>query len=155
MALTAAQKATLKTDILANGDATAFYTNGDLTGLAALYNALASPAFIVWRTNIPTSDVKKAVNWTEYIGRSVGERSAFELIISNGIVDASQPNVRAGFNDIFSGQQGVNTRTALLALAKRSCTRGEKVFATGTGSDAVPATLTFEGLIAESDLIGL
>jgi hypothetical protein len=46
----------------------------------------------------------------------------------------------------------VNTRAALLALWKRLATRGEKLYATGTGSDAVPGTLTFEGNISARDV---
>lgn len=155
MALTDAQKATLKAAILADSGAAPLYTNGDLTGLADYLNAPASPAFIVWRTDVPTKDIKKAINWSEYIGRSVGERGAFELIISNGIVNAADLNVRTGFTDIFSGPSGANTRAALTAIAKRTATRAERVLATGTGSDATPGLLTFEGLLPVSDLIGL
>ncbi len=35
---------------------------------------------------------------------------------------------------------------------KRTATRGEKVFATGTGSDASPATLNYEGAISYNDV---
>lgn len=153
MALTAAQKATVKADILASPDLNALPKNSDgFFAMAELYNVQAVPDFTVWRSNIPTSDVKKAINWTEYIGRSVGERSAFELIVSNGIVNASDANVRAGFADIFSGPQGATTLAALTAIAKRLATRIEKLLATGTGSDGSPATMGFEGLISGLDI---
>jgi hypothetical protein len=155
MALTSAQKQTLKAAILADPAISQTFTDGNLQGVADYYNALASPAFIVWRTDVPTKDVKKALVWTEYVGRSAGERDAFALMISNGIVNAADTNIRAGFNDIFSGPSGVNTRAALVAIAKRSATRAEQLFATGTGSDAVPATMTVEGSISYTELIGL
>jgi hypothetical protein len=47
--MTSAQKATLKTAIQADPTANTFYVNGDLTGLAAYLNALATPVFRVWK----------------------------------------------------------------------------------------------------------
>jgi hypothetical protein len=61
-------------------------------------------------------------------------------------------SIRAFFDDIFSGAGGTNTRAALLVLWKRLASRVEQLFATGTGSDAVPATLGFEGPISVNDV---
>ena len=153
MALTTTQLQALKAEINADPVLSVQPLNSDgAFFIANELNKLASPAFIVWRTNVPTSDVKKAVVWTEYIGRSAGEQNAFALMISNGIVNASDANVRQGFADIFSGPSGVNSRANLTAISKRSSTRAEKVLATGTGSDASPATLTFEGSLSFQDV---
>ena len=85
MALTAAQHVVVKADILANPDLAAQPAGADGSfEIARLYNLEAVPVFVVWRTDVPTKDIKKAINWTEYIGRSVGERAAFELIIEIG-----------------------------------------------------------------------
>jgi hypothetical protein len=151
--LTTDQLQALKADILADPVLAAQPMNDD--GHAAIrdaYNLIASPVWRVWRTSVSTAEVKDAVNWTEYIGRSVGERSAFELMIANHVINPARANVRQGISDIFSGTQGQVTRTALLALAKRDATRAEKLFSTGTGSDAVPATMTFEGSLSYSDV---
>jgi hypothetical protein len=67
-------------------------------------------------------------------------------------VNPSLIDVRQMFDDIFSGAGGTNTRANLLALWKRLATRGEKIFATGTGSDPSPGTLTFEGNISYQDV---
>lgn len=151
--LTPAQLATLKADINAAGDLNIYPNSPDGNyAIAALYNVLASPDFIVWKTSIPTSDVKKNVVWTEYIARSVGEQNAFQLMIADGTVNASDLNVRSGFVDIFSGPGGATTRTNLTALAKRKASRAEKLFATGTGSDATPATMSFEGALSYFDV---
>lgn len=153
MALTSQQKTTLKAHIDASGDLNVFPNNSDgAFAIAALLNLPSAPAFIVWRTDIPTSDVKKAIVWTEYIGRSAGERDAFVLMTSNGIVNAADANNRQGFLDIFSGPSGAVSRANLTALAKRTATRGEAVLATGTGSDASPGTLTFQGAISFADV---
>lgn len=153
MPLTSAQLQALKAEINADPVLASQPVNSDgAFFIAAELNKLAVPNFIVWRTDIPTRDIKKAVVWTEYIGRSQGEREAFVLINSNGIVNAGDANVRQGFADIFSGPSGVNTRTNLLAIAKRSSTRAEKALATGTGSGASPATMGYEGAISYQDV---
>ena len=143
----------LKAVIDADGTLAAQPNNSDgAFFIAAELNKPATPAFIVWRTDVPTKDIKKAIFWTEYIVRSDGERDAFVLINSNGIVNCADVNVRQGFADIFSGPGGVNTRAALVAIAKRSATRAEKALATGTGSDASPAAMGFEGNISYQDV---
>ena len=75
----------------------------------------------------------------------------FEVALS--IDNAALADVRQMFNDIWSGAGGANTRTSLLALWKRSALLGEKIFATGTGSDASPATLTYEGNLSYVDVM--
>ena len=105
--LTTAQLQTLKADILADPAFASIPNNDDGNfAIAAVYNALASPAWRVWKTSVTTSECKDAINWTEYI----------------------------------------------MALAKRDATRAEKLFSTGTGSDATPATMTFEGSLSYSDV---
>jgi hypothetical protein len=81
------------------------------------------------------------------IARSQGERDALQLMLSRGIVEPWRTNIRQGFADIFSGAgtAAVDTRNNVTAVCKRTATYAEKLFATGTGSDAVPATLGFEG----------
>lgn len=154
MALTSAQLTTLKAAINSDPSLSVLPNNDDAAfTIAAAFNALASPAFLVWRTDIPTKDIKKAVVWTEYVGRTQGERDAFVLINSNGIVNAADANVRQGFSDIFSGPLGATTRANLTALAKRDATRAEKLFSTGTGSDASPATMSFEGQLSYRDVL--
>jgi hypothetical protein len=138
MALTSQQSAALKADILADPLLAAQPMNSDgAFAIAQAYNLLASPAFRVWRTDIPTKDIKTAIVWTEYIGRSL-----------NG----ADVNVRQGIQDCFSGPSGVNTRTQLTTIAKRDATRAEKLFAAGTGSEAVPATMGFEGALSFQDV---
>ena len=157
MALTPAQKITLKAAIQADSTANAFYINGDLSGLADYMNAAASPAFIVWKSNVVIGEVGKKFNATELAGLTSLNTQRLQNLAAWLIegVNPSLASIRQFFDDIFSGAGGTNTRTALLALWKRSATRVEKVFAAGTGSDAVPATLVVEGDLSTNDLIGL
>jgi hypothetical protein len=151
MHLTTAQLAVLKADILTSFPG-AGPDDDSNAAIAAAYNFAASPVFRVWKTSLLTMDVKKSVVWTEFIGRSAGEREAFIFMLSDGKINPSDVNVRQGIADVFSGGTGAATRAALIALAKRDATRAERLFATGEGSDATPGTLTVEGNLSGQDI---
>jgi len=152
--LTTEQQATLKAFIEADQTLNAIPNTIDgAFAVADLINEEASPSFVVWKTDLPTRDCKKAMVWTEYIARSVGERDAWQFMLSNGTINPADANVRQGILDIFSGPGGVGSRAALTAIAKRNATIVEKLFATGTGTDASPGTMTFEGTISYQDVL--
>lgn len=151
MALTTGQLATLKADIIVNFPSVPNNDDGNFE-IAAAYNLAATPAWIVWKTALETKTIFDALEWTAFIARSAGERDAFQLMMRNGVINPSQANVRQGISDIFSGPGGATQRASLLALAKRSATRAEKLFSTGTGTDLSPATLTFEGNLSFADI---
>lgn len=166
MHLTTAQRATLKAHIQGNSDTNALFVSGDLSGLAALMNAAASPAFWVWRTSVTKNDLVQSVSvdgttftWVGngFITRSVGEQTAWrELFNGDESVNPSLANVRQAFSDIFSGTgNAAANRTHLLAIARRLTTRTERLFATGTGSTASPGTLVIEGVLDYTEFIGL
>lgn len=151
--LTSQQLTTLKADIAADPALATLPNNDDSNfAIAAAYNVQATPNWTVWKTSVDTAAAKDAINWTEFIGRSQGERDAFQFMLSNHVINPSRVNVRQGIADIFSGASGATSRAALLALSKRTATRAEKLFSTGTGSDASPATMTFEGNLSYSDV---
>src|SRR3972149_1995219 len=128
--LTQSQLLVLKNDILADPILSAYPNNSDgAFAIALAYNLGAVPDFIVWKTNVTTADCKKAMAWTEFIGRSAGEREAWQFMLSNGFINAADVNVRQGIVDIFSGPSGLGSRTNLVAIAKRKATRAEKLFA--------------------------
>lgn len=155
MALTTAQLATLKSAILADNTLNVFPNNGDgAFAIAAALNSTASPTFTVWKTLVAIDSVGQKFNGTELAGLTSANQSRLQTIahyMVNG-VNPSLVDVRQMFDDIFSGAGGTNTRANLLSLWKRFATRGEKLFATGTGSDASPGSLTFEGQISYQDV---
>ena len=154
MPLSPAQSATLKSDVAANTAVipagqpwtgsfggmpiNAVPNSGDgNTAIAGWYNLAASPAFTRWRKLVPLSEISKKINGTVTV-----------LINAGGGLDASLADQRRFFDDIFSGAGGTTTRADLLALWKKPSTNAEKLFATGTGSDATPATSAFgEGFL--------
>lgn len=164
--LTPDQRATLKAFILASPTLGPLATSFDYGAVADGLNALVSPAFVVWRSRILKHDVTDKVSPTGtsfvwggatggYIARNQGERDCWrELWNSSLSVDPSLPNVRAAFDDIFSGSGAgaQNNKAHIAAHSKRSATLGEKVFAQGTGTDASPATLVVEGTYRAQDI---
>jgi hypothetical protein len=165
MPLSSAQLATLKADILADPVLSAEPNTGDGNfNIALAYNLAASPDFWVWRSRVSkaeyimsTSPDGTTFNWTGagFITRSQGERDAWrELFDAQGNANPSLANVRQAFLDIFSGgtAPAPANRAHLAAVSRRKATRGEKLFATGTGSTASPATMGFEGMIVVTDV---
>lgn len=154
MALTSAQLATLRADILADPVLSAMPNTQEAAwNIAVIYNTNASPNFTVWKTNVPIETVGRAFNGAEWAGMSSLNHTRLQTVAQyNSYVNPSLQDIRAMFDDIWSGAGGANTRTNLLALWKRLATRVEKLFATGTGSDASPGTMTFEGQISYQDV---
>jgi hypothetical protein len=176
MNLTPAQLATLKTDI-ANNTATVTYqgaptaintlpNNDDANiAIAGWYNLNANPSFWAWKTSVTKNTLVTSVgpegttfNWTGngFITRSAGEQAAWaEIFNGTGTVNPSLANVRQAFSDIFSGTgNAAANRTHLLAVARRLTTNAEKLFASGTGSTASPATMstTAEGNLSYQEV---
>ena len=163
--LTPAQQQTLRDAIAADPQLAAQPMNADgHFAIAQAMNDTASPDFWVWRTSVTKDELVAKVgpdgttfSWTGagYITRSQGERDAFNAIFdSRGAVNASLANVRQAFADIFSGNTAPApaNRTHLLAVSRRKATRAEKLFATGTGSTASPATLALEGALSAQEV---
>jgi len=160
---TAAQLTTLKADITADQSpqALAFKADPNNTAkaqaLADLYNANASPDFWVWRTSVSQLEIVTTTtedgtvwSWPAFIARSQGERDGWrEMFADGGVVNAALANVRQGFADIFSGttNSAPAQRTHLSTVGRRRASRAEKLFSTGTGSTASPATMGAEGTL--------
>ena len=153
--LTTAQLTTLKAAIDADQVLSAYPNNSDgAYDMAQFLNQPTSPAFIVWKTNTTIQETTKAFNGSEWAGMTSANHTRLQTVRQwlEDSYDASRADIRAMFNDVWSGAGGANTRTALLAVWKRTATKAEKIFATGTGSDASPANLTVEGLLNYADI---
>jgi hypothetical protein len=164
--LSTAQRQALAADIAANPTLAALKASGNLGGLVAHYGAPASPAYIVWRMQVSQDEImQNGFNWTRVDNLSVGKARVWEWLFNNEsrAINPSKANVRAGIDAVWVGtQQDLDVRAAVYTHCKRSATRFEKLFATGTGTDAVPANLGFdasgtviEGAPSYSDFEGL
>lgn len=164
--LSAAQKAVVKADILADATLNSFPNNSDGNlAVAAIYNIVSTADFRVWRTSVMKSELTNVTTtagttftWAGngYITRSQGERDAFvALFNAQNAVNPSLTQVRVAFSDIFSGTgNAAANRAHLLAAGQRASTRIEKllVASTDAGTTAAPALMGFEGPVSPADI---
>ena len=153
--LTEAQAILVKAEIDADPVLSAFPLTSD--GAFAIKEALNLqdvPDFTVWKPLVSIADVGSTFDAAELANRTTGDNTKLSTF-ANWLdeVTPSRPDHREFFDDIFSASGGENTRAALLSLWKRLALRVERVLATGTGSDASPATMDREGTISYQDVI--
>lgn len=154
MALTPEQLAILKADIAADPVLAAWAATGRMAQeIADVYNSTASPAWTVWRTSVAADEWAQAIiggGGATQLDALTGSKREALLWACERTLDPSQVMVRAALDD-FCGSQNT-LKAAVQAAQKRTATRAEKLFSTGTGSPASPATLGYEGPIAYSDV---
>lgn len=153
--LTTGQLQTLKAAILADPALSSLpMTSGAAAMIAEVMNEPASPAYIVWRTDVPLEEImRNGMDWTRVDNLSVGKARIWDWLSRLGTLNASQANVRAGIEATWVGTQAdLAVRAAVFGHCKRAATRAEKLLASGTGSDASPGTMTFEGALTSEDV---
>lgn len=155
--LTTQQAATLAADIAADPAFVGLPQNSDgAFAIAAAYNQLASPAFIVWKTSVSQDEImQNGFDWVQVDNLSVGKSRIWEWLFANSerAINPSKPNVRAGIAECWKGTAALlAVQAVVLGHCKRSATRIEKLLASGAGTDATPATMTFSGDVSYSDV---
>ena len=123
--LTAAQLQTFKTAINSDGNLTAFIAAGDYNSIANYYNGVGAGS--VWLPSIQTSLLNDAIVWSEFAGLTPALQNTYMAMVTVPVIDATNANIRGGFNTIFSGKV---TLTNLTALAARTPTVFEALFTT-------------------------
>ena len=150
--MTPAQLATLKAAILADPVLVAWPQGSDgAFEIAAALNLPATPSFIVWRSSLTPELSRKAIiaGAVQLDNLTVGKRDAL-LYLCAGTLDCTDAALRDAIDNLCGTQ---NTLKASLAAAeKRSALRIEKIFSTGTGSDASPALCAREGTVTYSEV---
>ena len=154
--LTTAQVAVLRANILADPVLIAKcvpFGDGPFD-IAVAYNLLKSPLFTVWRTRVTNDELGDAMNGTEVTGLTSIKLQSLQVLsaYSGGTQNMGRLDRRAAFDAVFSAAGGVITRASMLIVWKRPATRSEALFATGTGTDAVPGALVVEGALSLTDV---
>ncbi len=157
MPLSSAQLVTLAAHIRANTDpaVVAALAAGADNELARLYNLPASPAFIVWRSDVRAEETGNAWVGTDIDGMSALNMQRLQLLLQSapsGVFDMTRADRRAGFENPFGTNQNNASRVAMRAVWKRSLLLVERVFASGTGSDATPGATTYEGTVTPDEI---
>lgn len=153
--LTNAQLQALKSAILADPVLSSLpMTSGGALVIAEAFNAIASPDFIVWRTSVdPNEILRNGMDWTRVDNLSVGKARIWEWMTRLGTFDPSKANIRSGIDATWVGTAAdLAVRATVYTHCKRKATKAEQLFATGTGSDASPAVLSFEGALTADDV---
>lgn len=155
MALSPEQKTALKNDIAANTNQIGGVQIKDMPNnsdandsIAKWYNALASPDFTVWRTNVTRKEVlQNGFDWTRLDNLSVGKARVWNDIFVEGQINPAKANVRTGIDSVWVGTQAdLDVRAAVYVHCKKLATIVQKLLSTGVGTVASPATMT-DGLI--------
>ncbi len=173
MALTPAQQTTLGAAIAAETNATfvALRQVRNEEGMAAWLNADTSPAWYAWRPVTPTAEVLNSITWSsltpadtadgtsQFTNRALAcqaKQLNLQIILQGQqSVSTGKLNVRQGLSDALlnvpSGAGGALVDAGWAGTGKvkatitRVVTRGERIFASGTGTTGVPGDMTFEG----------
>ena len=144
--LTSAQLNTLKSDILSNPLFSGWNLATSAQEIAAEYNKVYSPDFIVWKTSVTPVEWREAIigggGATQLDALTASKRDALLWAVDD-VLNPSNSNIRSALDD-FCGTQNT-LKAAIQAVQKRKATRAEKLFSSGTGTLASPATMSFEG----------
>lgn len=153
--MTPEQLTKLKDEILADNTLNSQPMNSDgAYNIAVELNKLASPDFIVWKTDVSVDEImRNGMDWARVDNLSVGKARIWDWLGRLGTFNAAKLNVRAGIDAAWVGTAAdLAVRAAIYVHCKRKARRIEKILATGTGSDVSPATMTFEGDLSYQDV---
>ena len=146
--LTSTQLSALKAAAFADPTAAQYLTNGNDNELADWFNQ--PQTFVVWRSKLTPEQARAAIikGATQLDGLTVGKRDSLFYLVS-GDLDVSDAAVRTAIDDLCGTQNQL--KGYLTAVQKRTTTRAEKILASGTGTDAAPANLGWEGWLSGND----
>lgn len=136
--LNATQKATLLADINADAGRQAQLAAGQDQALADYYNG--ATAFDGWRSRCTIDETGQVFVGTEWAGMTGANHVRLQTIaqyFQNTGYDPSKTDIRAMFNDIWSGAGGTNTRAALAVLWKKKLTVLQKLLSADGDADNV------------------
>lgn len=146
--LTSTQLSALKAVALVDPTASQYLANGNDNELAEWFNQ--PQPFVAWRSNLTPEQARSAIikGATQLDGLTVGKRDSLFYLVS-GDLDVSDVAVRTAIDDLCGTQNQL--KGYLTAAQKRTTTRAEKTLASGTGTDAAPASLGWEGWLSGND----
>lgn len=152
MALTTEQKAVLAADILADPVLSAYPNSPDnAAAIADVYNSVITPNFIIWRSRVPPSEIlENGMVWSDLKNLSVGQTTIWSFLTSKGYINGAKLNDRLGLEEAFG--KNSTTNVGIQPHLKGKATRLQKLFSTGTGTDALPATTQIEDRVIYQEI---
>jgi hypothetical protein len=153
--LTVEQRLAIKNYVLADSVLNQLTPSADNAfAIADALNLNASPAFIVWKTSVSIDEImRNGMDWARVDNLSIGKARIWDWLGRLGTINPSKPNVRVGIDATWVGTAAdLAVRAAVYVHCKRPATIAEKILATGTGTNAVPATMSLEGTLTYQDV---
>ena len=97
--------------------------------------------------------MRNGMDWTQVDNLTVGKARIWDWMTRLGTFDPSKLNIRAGIDAAWVGTAAMlAVRATVYTHCKRAATRAEKLFSSGTGTTASPATMAFEGYLTYADV---
>lgn len=145
--LTVPQMQALKSAALADPTASGYLSTGNDNELAQWFNAPNGK--IVWRSTLTPDVMREAIvgGAAQLDNLTVGKRDALLYLVSADLTNTA--TLRSTLDDLCGTQNTL--KASILAAEKRTSSKAESILATGTGTTASPATLTWEGWISIQD----
>lgn len=149
-ALTPAQQEVVRQDILADPVLAALPPSSDaINAIITAYGQPASPLCVVWKTRVSQDEIEQnGFDWVQVDNLTVGKARIWEWMFNNNerVINPSRLNVRLGVDEAWKGAAAMlAVRAAIYVHLKRPANRLEKLFATGSCTDASPSTMSIEG----------
>lgn len=179
--MTPAQLTALKTDILSQPSLASAVLSRDWVVISAFYNAIASPDFQVWRTNVKVQEVYDTISWDKFTPVDAADSTAIytnrllaiqtkqmnlqNMLIGRDTIDSSKANIRSGLRDATvalpagAGGAAISATGAsgvtLLTVFTRKATVGEKLFTTGpqTTGNVTADVMGYEGNVGGQNVL--
>jgi hypothetical protein len=164
MALTTSQQATLKTYIQADPILGTLITGVDsINQIISTLNSIVIPDYFIWNKLVPTDAINDAITWTNFTPNDSPDTTVLfqnralicqikleqlqALLIGRTFFDATKQSQVSGLQDALtnlpSGISGTNRSggwPAVKLILSKQASVVQKLFATGTGTQASPAT---------------
>lgn len=155
--LTTEQAATFKTSLLAQTDpqVVAWRASRNDYAIAQWYNETATPTFLAYRNDVRSEEIGNAWVGTDIDGMSALNMQRLQLLLQSapaGIFDMTRSDRRAGFENPFGTNVSNASRVAMRLAFRRPVSRVERLFVTGTGTEAAPGLMAYIGPLAQSDV---
>jgi hypothetical protein len=177
MALSPEQLVILKAEVLAETDAAfiAARVAGNNALMANFYAENTNPAFYVWKSVVSTDDIFDAITWSSltpsdsvdgtatYTNRALlcqAKQLNLQLLLQGrNMVNATKLKIRQALTDALqnvpAGAGGALLDagwSSVKATMYRVVNKGERPFATGTGTTGVPGLANWEGKLSSEDI---
>ena len=123
--------------------------------IAVELNKEAPNNYVVWRTAVPVDEImRNGLDWTRVDNLSVGKARIWDWMTRLDTLNPSKVNIRAGIDATWVGTAAdLAVRAVVYTHCKRKASVVEKLFATGTGTDASPSTMGYEGPMPYQEII--